>query len=195
MTDGGKDILYFAPVDMIANKLRKQGNNLITADLIMDGVDIHSDITQLPFGNQSFNAVICSHVLEHIPDDRTAMSEMRRTLDSEGNVLIIIPKDKDREQTYEDDSITSPEARRREFGQEDHVRWYGKDFVQRLSESGFDVTIETYARELNSEIVNRYGLKVHSPENIESGETMNWDDREVKYEDIHLCTKSMDSGS
>jgi predicted SAM-dependent methyltransferase len=159
---------------MIANKLRKQGNNLITTDLMMDGVDIHSDITQLPFADQSFNAVICSHVLEHIPDDRTAMSELGRILNSEGYALIIVPKDREREQTYEDDSITSPEARRREFGQEDHVRCYGKDFVQRLSENGFDVTIEDYVRKLDSEIVNRYGLKSYH---------------------IHLCTKSTDSGS
>jgi len=179
LSDGGNDILYFAPTNQIKDKLEKSGNNLTTTDLMMNNVDVKADITQLPFDSRTFDAIICSHVLEHIPDDRSAMSEMSRVLASDGDALIMVPKDKDREHTYEDDSITSPEGRRREFGQEDHVRWYGRDFDKRLSQSGFHCSIETYSEGFDSEIVDRYGLRVYDQHL----------DR-VKYEDIHHCTKA-----
>ena len=90
----------------------------------------------------------------------------------------MVSKDKTRETTYEDESVTSPEARRREFGQEDHVRWYGLDFPQRLEAAGFNVSIKMYVSEVGGDTADRYGLKVH--------------DRvadDGRFEDIHHCTK------
>ena len=49
------------------------------------------DATRLPFANDSFDYVICSEVLEHIPDDRKAVAEMTRVLKPEGTLVISVP--------------------------------------------------------------------------------------------------------
>lgn len=183
LIEGNQQVLYFAPVDEIARNIQQYGNRVTTTDLSMSDVNIHADITRLPFGDETFDTVICSHVLEHIPDDSTAMSELYRILSDEGCALIMVPKDKGREQTYEDKSITSPEAREREFGQSDHVRWYGKDFSHRLSEAGFGVITETHGENLQSEEINKFGLKV---DQTNHGKMMKHSADE-KYEDIHRC--------
>lgn len=188
LVEDNKQVLYFAPVDRIARNIQQYGNKVITTDLLMPDVDIHADITRLPFSNETFDAVICSHVLEHIPDDSAAMSELYRILADEGYALIMVPKDKGREHTYEDESVTSPEEREREFGQSDHVRWYGRDFPQRLSEAGFEVITETYAETLQSKKVDRFGLKVDKTNETADGRTMKYSG-DVVYEDIHRCMK------
>lgn len=178
-SEGNKDILYFAPTDIITEKLQEFGCSVTTVDLNMSGVDVHLDITNLPFDDQSFDGIICSHVLEHIPDDRAAMSEMYRSLVPNGVGLVMVPKDKNRKKTYEDESITSPKEREQEFGTRFHVRLYGMDISQRLSESGFDVSVLTYARELGKEATEKYGLKVDEQ----------FLEREL--EDIHCCKKPL----
>lgn len=190
LSNNDLDILYFAPTNPIVDNLRESGTNIITTDLVMDKVDVNSDITHLPFCDGTFDLIICSHVLEHIPDDRAAISEMYRVLDYGGEALIMIPKDKNRKQTYEDDSVVSPEDREKEFGQKNHVRWYGKDFHQRLKDAGFDLDVMTYSNELDEEIVEKHGLKVDKPKHSTSEGTLqpNWNDN-VKYEDIHHAKK------
>lgn len=178
LAQGNQDILYFAPTDLIVRKLRESGNTVITGDLRMESVDVHLDITQLPFSDDEFDAIICSHVLEHIPDDSTAIAELYRVCASDGAAIVMVPKDKGRQATYEDESVSSPEERLEEFGVKDHVRLYGMDFPQRLSEAGFDVSVETYARQLGAEAIKKYGLRVNEQ----------FLDREL--EDIHYCRKS-----
>lgn len=180
LVDSDKMILYFAPTNIIVRKLRERGTKVITADLVMDEVDVHADITKLPFSDEVFDAVICSHVLEHIPDDKKAMTEMHRILVSGGDAMIMVPKSKTMSETYEDESITSPEVREEKFGTSKHVRLYGMDFSQRLSESGFDVSVETYAKELGDELTEKHGLRV--------------DEQFLKreFEDIHHCRKITD---
>ena len=95
------------------------------------------DITNIPFENNTFDIILCSHVLEHIPDDALAMSELYRVLKPGGWGIFQVPIDYSREKTYEDFSITTPEGRQKAFGQHDHVRWYGKDYINRLRKSGF----------------------------------------------------------
>lgn len=190
LTEGGNRILYFAPTGEIMHELSKNNNIVITTDLTMDSVDVNADITRLPFDDGAFDAIICSHVLEHISDDCAAMCELRRVLAPKGDALIMIPKDKDREYTFEDDSIITPEERYREFGQSSHVRVYGRDFVDRLSESGFDVEVATYANSLGPDIVDKHGMKVRN-RNAYFGPAVDEEPRE-KYEDIHHCTKAGD---
>ncbi|WP_336328830.1 class I SAM-dependent methyltransferase [Halovenus sp. HT40] len=176
--ESNKDILYIAPTDPITEKLRELECNITNVDLNMPDVDVHLDMTNLPFDSQSFDGIICSHVLEHIPDDRAAMSEMYRILAPNGVALVMVPKAKTREDTYEDESITSPRDREKEFGTRSHVRLYGMDISQRLSETGFDVSVVTYARELGKEATERYGLRIDEQ----------FLEREL--EDIHYCKKS-----
>jgi ubiquinone/menaquinone biosynthesis C-methylase UbiE len=96
------------------------------------------DITRIPFPENSFDVIYCSHVLEHVPDDRKAMREFLRILRIGGWALLQVPITGTR--TFEDPSITDPYERRRLFGQEDHVRRYGPDYKNRLEEAGFKVT-------------------------------------------------------
>jgi SAM-dependent methyltransferase len=124
-----------------------------------DGVKIRkADITDIPFEPDSFDVVLCNHVLEHIPDDRRAMSELYRVMKKGAWAILQVPIDYNREKTYEDFSITDPCGRTKAFGQHDHVRWYGRDYADRLRSVGFTVIEETYVKTLPQADVSRYGL-------------------------------------
>jgi ubiquinone/menaquinone biosynthesis C-methylase UbiE len=116
------------------------------------------DITAIPLADASVDLAIASHVLEHIPDDRRAMAELRRVVRPGGAALLMVPMEEGRP-TYEDPAITAPADRLRAFGQEDHVRIYGDDFTDRLSAAGFAVRRELYARTLGAEAIARNGLQ------------------------------------
>lgn len=162
-------LLHFAPEKSLHKILSGQSNlRYITTDYC-ESADVHMDITRLAIPDNTFDAILCSHVLEHIPDDHAAMKELRRILKPDGWALLQVPLDIDRETTYEDFSITSPEDRRKHFGQEDHVRMYGRDYKQRLEAAGFRVSVENYVKTLDATQVKRYGL-------VE--------------EDVYFCTKS-----
>ena len=97
------------------------------------------DITSLSFADGNFDAIVCNHVLEHFPNDRVAIAELFRVLKPGRWGSIQVPMAC--EVTQEDFSITSPDERRRLYGQEDHVRMYGNDITDRLREAGFEVTV------------------------------------------------------
>lgn len=157
----GKRMLHFAPEAGLARLLRGLGlASYTTTDLMQAGVDVAADITQLPFADASFDIIYCSNVLEHIPDDRKAMSELFRVLAPAGLCIIQVPIKG--EKTYEDASITRPEARAAAFGQADHVRWYGRDVSQRLEAAGFVVREVMFPDELalgESELRRINGLR------------------------------------
>jgi SAM-dependent methyltransferase len=122
---------------------RLENIDYVTGDLLSENVDIRLDLTAIDFPDASFDVILCSHVLEHIADDRRAMTEIRRVLRHDGWALINVPSDPARAATYEDDSIVLPQDRLAHFGQEDHVRVYGsRDFVTRLQAAGFDVIVD-----------------------------------------------------
>jgi SAM-dependent methyltransferase len=100
-----------------------------------------ADVTALPMSEGSFDAALCIHVLEHVTDDRTALSELFRVLRPGGWAIMTVPLDLDGT-TIEDPSITDPEERARLFGERGHVRAYGTDFIHRLRTAGFDVTMD-----------------------------------------------------
>ena len=101
-----------------------------------EGVE-HMDITSLPFEDGSFDLLLCNHVLEHVPDDRLAMSELFRVLRPGGRAILQVPLALEREHTLEDASVDTPEGRLDQFGQADHVRLYGLDYGDRLASVGF----------------------------------------------------------
>lgn len=97
-----------------------------------------ADLTEAPFEDAAFDVIICSHVLEHIPDDRAAMRELLRVLKPGGHALLLTPFALDGRPTDEGPSVVDPGARERRFGQWDHVRIYSKhDFLDRLVGTGF----------------------------------------------------------
>jgi SAM-dependent methyltransferase len=129
------------------------------------------DVTQIPFPDASFDALLCSHVLEHVPDDRRALREFRRVLRADGMALLQHPVDDD-PVTEEDPTVADPEQRRNRWGQSDHVRAYGHDYVQRLREAGFEVEFRAYQDELPESVVERCGLR---------------DDSSTSSQDIAVC--------
>lgn len=133
-------LLHFAPEWALRRRLEGvERLRYVTADLFEPGVDLRLDLMALELPDASFDAVICSHVLEHLPDDGAAMRELRRIATPEGWCLIMVPLDLSRDETYEDPALTLPEERRRAFGQSDHLRFYAPDIADRLTKAGFAV--------------------------------------------------------
>jgi SAM-dependent methyltransferase len=132
-----KKMLHFAAEEMMSSRLSQLDHlEHITADLLEPAM-VKVDITDIQFADQTFDVVYCSHVLEHVSDDRKAMRECRRILKQSGWAVFVVPLFA--EATTEDPSITDPKERERLFGQWDHVRRYGPDFEERLKQAGFAV--------------------------------------------------------
>ncbi len=134
-----------------------------SADLMSDLADVKADLQRLPFAENSFDVVICNHVLEHVENDAEAMAEIRRVLTPDGWAILMHPVDRTRTTTLDDGADRSPEERMELYGQEDHARLYGIDFPARLREHGLDVVEDRFSDELPSEIVRRYCLKGDHP--------------------------------
>jgi len=131
----------------------------LSADFAAEWAMEKMDITDIQYVDNTFDAILCNHVLEHIPDDKKAMKELSRVLKPNGWAILQVPLDPNLDKTFEDPSVTSPEERKRVFGQKDHVRIYGKDYKDRLEEAGFDVKVDNFVEELNEETVDKYGLR------------------------------------
>lgn len=158
----GVRILHFAPEPFLAARLRTRLAQVVTVDLEDPNADVRADITELPFDDREFDLLICSHVLEHVADDRRAMRELRRVLDPEGAAIVQSPVNWRQPDTFEDPGVTSPEERLRLFSQRDHARVYGPDLKDRLEGAGFDVFVTSYAEELPAGTVRRNGLVPHA---------------------------------
>jgi len=152
-------VLHFAAEYCFIRRFRHMSNlTYIVADLDPPRGAVRMDITDIPLESESVDLVICSHVLEHVQEDAKAMRELRRVVRPGGTALIMCPVDYDLQQTYEDPSIVSPDARREAFNQSDHVRIYGADFDERLRAAGFQVDANHYAQTLGHQAIMRYGF-------------------------------------
>ncbi|UMY66779.1 MULTISPECIES: class I SAM-dependent methyltransferase [unclassified Flavobacterium] len=154
-----KKVLHFAPEQAFYKRFRGMSNlDYTTTDLLSPLADVKADICNLPFADDTYDLILCNHVLEHIPDDTKAMQELFRVMKPGGMGIFQIPQDLSRATTFEDDSITDPKERARIFGQYDHVRVYGRDYFDKLRSIGFRVVEEDYTTRIAPELVERYGL-------------------------------------
>lgn len=152
-------VLHFAPEQAFFKKFKKIRHwNYVTTDIESPLADVKADICQLPFEDNTFDLVLCSHVLEHISDDVKAMSELYRVMKPGGIGIFQVPMNVNLAKTYEDARITLPEERRRAFGQYDHVRVYGLDYFERLKDVGFEVNPVCYAEKLGNNQTEKYRL-------------------------------------
>ena len=152
-------LLHFAP-EPAFHKIFKNCNNISydTIDLNSPLAEIKADICDLPIENDTYDYILCNHVLEHIDDDIKAMRELYRVQKKGGIGIFQIPIDVERKNTFEDPSITSPKQRNKIFGQYDHVRIYGMDYFDRLKSVGFSVNQIYYGEKLSEEEIFKYCL-------------------------------------
>ncbi len=170
-------LLHIAPEVALMRKFRKmysgEAERYVTADLESPLADMHFDIQNIPLEDNSFDAIICNHIMEHVEDDRKAMRELYRIMKPNGWGVILSPVELERATTFEDDTITDPEERTRIFGQYDHRRIYGRDYAERLREAGFEVYEIDYKSQLTAKEQELYALSdellyiVSKPQNHE----------------------------
>lgn len=154
-----KKVLHMAPEQCFLKRFKNLKNlDYLTADLYSPIADVKADICDLPFDENAFDVIFCNHVLEHIENDKKAMSELYRVLKPGGMGIFQIPQDLNLDKTYEDFTITNPEERAKHFGQYDHVRVYGKDYFNRLRAVGFKVEEVSYSEKISSELIEKYCL-------------------------------------
>jgi len=154
-----KRVLHIAPEYCFIKPFKRLANlDYVTADLISPWADVKLDVQNIPFLDNSFDVAICNHVLEHVDDDRKAMSELLRVMKPGGFGIFQVPLDNSIEITLEDKSINTPELREKHYKQRDHLRLYGRDYGQRLREVGFDVTEDDYVKTFTPDLIQRYAL-------------------------------------
>lgn len=152
-------VLHFAPEQAFYKRFKKQKNlDYITTDLNSPLADVKADICNLPFDDNDFDVILCNHVLEHIPDQEKALSELFRVLKPGGWGIFQVPQDLKRDKTFEDPSITDKKERQKVFGQYDHVRVYGRDYFDILRKAGFSVESVDFTSALEPGLIERYRL-------------------------------------
>ncbi|MFG6686350.1 class I SAM-dependent methyltransferase [Mariniflexile sp. HNIBRBA6329] len=152
-------VLHFAPEQCFLKRFRKLNNlDYTTTDLLSPIADVKADICNLPFPNNTYDVILCNHVLEHIPDDTKAMQELYRVMKVGGMGVFQIPLDLNRAVTFEDNTITDKKKRAEIFGQYDHVRVYGRDYFDKLRSVGFKVEEVDYTSKLSEVDIIKYCL-------------------------------------
>lgn len=152
------DVLHIAPEQCFLKLFEKMhGKKYITADIESPLAKVKMDIHQMPFPDRSFDVVLCNHVLEHVEDDLKALREINRVLKPGGWAILQVPFFAPiPPRTIEDKSAITPQAREQLFGQDDHVRKYGRDYPQRIEQAGLQVHPDVYAATLQS--AQRFGI-------------------------------------
>ena len=154
------DLLHIAPEQCFLPLFKKQKNlNYLTGDLESPIADIHFDLHDIPLEENRFDVVFCNHVMEHVKDPIRCMTELYRVMKPNGWAIMQVPQDHQRELTYEDPNITSPEEREKHFWQKDHLRLFGKDYPNWLEKAGFQVEHFPVSDLFNNDEIAQYRLQ------------------------------------
>lgn len=142
----GKRILHFSPERPFWRKWRHLPG-YVSGDVKKNKVaNTAIDVTHIQFEDETFDLLVCHHVLEHVPDDARGMRECYRVLKKGGTAFFSVPLDETRDVTF-----TPPETMPREEVDRicgwDHKRIYGRDFADKLRAAGFDVAPVAYTDE------------------------------------------------
>ena len=163
-------ILDIAPTVLFQEMCKNLTNiDYISADISSPLAMLRMDITNISLADNLFDCIICYHVLEHILDDQRAMRELFRVLKPGAWAILQSPVDNNRDKTFEDQTIISPDEREHAFCQHDHVRIYGRDYKDRLEKAGFVVNVDNYVEKLGERAIKKFGL--------------------MRDENIYFCTK------
>ncbi|MBC8205374.1 MAG: glycosyltransferase [FCB group bacterium] len=153
-------VLHFGPEEYFRKMFGSLKNlEYYNADIESDSAMMRVDITKIPFKDDSFDVILCYHVLEHVEDDRKALAELFRVLKPQGWAVLQSPVDWQREHTFEDPNITAAGERLKAFGQEDHVRIYGRDYLERIKLAGFKLELVNILDDFTPNEIKLYGLR------------------------------------
>jgi SAM-dependent methyltransferase len=140
----GRRVLHFAPERQLRDRIKASSSLYVTADYERGDCDLQLNMSAMPsVSDASFDILIACDVLEHVPDDRQAIHEIRRILKPGGTAILTVPQADPPAATDEDPSVTDPAERESRFGQKDHLRIYGEDFAGRLQREHFLVKVIT----------------------------------------------------
>ncbi|MBA4057401.1 MAG: SAM-dependent methyltransferase [Marivirga sp.] len=153
-------ILHIAPEACFIKRFEKiHGDQYITADIESPLAKVKMDVHQIPFEQNTFDLILCNHVLEHVRDDIKVMREFNRVLKPGGMAIMQVPFFSPiPKATFEDLSVTDKREREKLFGQDDHVRKYGSDYPDRINQSGLVSFEDAFVNELSEEVRKKYGL-------------------------------------
>lgn len=148
-----RKLLHFAPERTVTAFVRDKVGTYTTADLNPDGVDRKENIEALTLGDNEWDLIICSHVLEHV-DHKKALAELFRVLKPGGRLLALFPVVEGWDGHYEPGGITDPHGRAIHFGKDNHVRRFGRSVREDFRTAGFE--LQDFAP--GGEVAVRYGL-------------------------------------
>ncbi|MGB6057102.1 MAG: methyltransferase domain-containing protein [Microthrixaceae bacterium] len=134
----GRVEIEVAPIGLLKQRCTQRGDHYASLDLRPGAAEICGDLCLAPLRDRAVDLLVCFHVLEHVPEDHTAMAEIERVLSDEGLAILSVPWNTDLQQTFEDPDA-DPADFERLYGQRDHVRMYGRDFSERLRSAGLAV--------------------------------------------------------
>lgn len=151
-------VLHFAPERCLFTKLKKLNIEYIDGDINPALASNIIDITNIPYPDNYFDLIICSHVLGHVPDEKEALSEIKRVLSPDGEALILSLIDFKREITYENPEIKTAQEKLFAYGEPDLERLYGLDFKSRLQNVNLIVEEIDYRKNIHRDIKNRLSV-------------------------------------
>ena len=144
----GKSVLHFAPEKRLSRFIVAAAGSTgyVQADLFPNAPGVQRvDMLDMQFEDGTFDCVIANHVLEHVDDDARALSEIRRVLKPGGFAILQTPYSRRLHRTWRDEGVDDPQARLQAYGQEDHVRLYGRDIFDRIVAAGFESLVRQHA--------------------------------------------------
>lgn len=160
-----KAVMHFAPEPHLSRRIAAlKPARYVRCDLFPSEPDIaRVDMLDIPFEAQSFDLVIANHVLEHVADDAKALSEIRRVLKVAGRAILQTPFSAALTRTWEDPGISTDVARLQAYGQEDHVRLYGRDIFERFAAVGLKPLVRRHEELLGAYDPVELGLNAVEP--------------------------------
>lgn len=156
--EGRFRVLHFAPESNVSERIMSNPNCDYYSVDIQAGRAMHVvDILDIPYRDSFFDYVILNHVMEHISNESVAMKEIQRVLKIGGKMIISFPICTNID-TFEDNNISSSEDRLKYYGQDDHVRLYGRDYKARMEKYGWQVDVYTPQEKCSRKELDKYGF-------------------------------------